>query len=72
MTLTGGFKLLPSNDTTLEFTIPYWQNPRAVTNNTGMFNITIYDKDKIELYKFNSSKGPDFAAVSTQLKPFWF
>jgi len=66
MTLTGGFKLLPSNDTTLEFTIPYWQNPRAVTNNTGMFNITIYDRDDVELYKFNSSEGPYFVVDEIQ------
>ena len=37
-----------------------------VTNNTGMFNITIYDKDKIELYKFNSSEGPFFVIDEIQ------
>jgi len=61
MTITGGFPKESVRDPpTLNFSLPYWQNPRYLTPATGMFNITIYtSKDEI-LYKFNSSAGPSF------------
>lgn len=60
MTIRNGFRNNPSNSSTLEFEIPYWKNPRHVTNDTGMFNITVYDLNNNELYIYNSSEGPKF------------
>jgi hypothetical protein len=61
MTISNGFPTTSIRDPpTLNFTIPFWQNPRYLTKSTGMFNITIYTKDNAELYKFNVTKGPSF------------
>lgn len=75
MTITKGFSDGPTtaDPPTLQFTIPGWQNPRSVTgvNGTGKFNITIYTKEKQEMYRFNLTDGPWFRITELQ-KPTSF
>jgi len=50
----------------LRFTIPFLRNPRAVTNETGAFNVTIFNIDERILYVYNSSYGPNVSIYEVQ------
>ena len=55
MTLTEGMRnnATQADPPTLEFSIPQWRNPRFMLNATDMFNITIFTKEGVLLYKYN-------------------